>query len=434
MKICASLNELSDLPEAVDADMIEIRMDIFEKVPEVIGKETIVTFRDVFDLSILPEGFNGMIDVGEDPVPDTSLTTISSFHNYERTPSKEEISRKLNAMSSDVAKGAYAVKDFKDLKNILEASKVVTKDHVLLGMGHMGAITRIRQNVLKNMFTFAYVSKPTAPGQLSLKEMRELGDDCMITGIVGNPLERSRSHVMHNAAFVKSGILGKYLAFQSTSLDSIEDCIRGFNIRGMNVTIPYKEEIISHLDELDKDAKKAGAVNTIVNTDGKLKGYNTDIDGIELSLKNIKCQIKGKKVLIMGSGGAARACIVAVQRNGADVSITGRNIDAVSKLASDFGLTQIPESSSLSGFDIIVNATPVGMYEGGKYPANINSLSCEHTILDMVYGVKTQFINIALERGCKIATGEDMLAMQGARAFELWTSVDGMFETMRSII
>ena len=136
----------------------------------------------------------------------------------------------------------------------------------------------------------------------------------------------------------------------------------------------------------------------------------------------------------MGSGGASRACIVAVQRDGADVSITGRNSRVVSQLASEFGLTQVPEGSSLFGFDIVVNATPVGMYEGGKYPADIDSLSCEQTVLDMVYGLQTQLINIAIKRGCKIATGEDMLAMQGARAFELWTGVDGMFGIMRSII
>ena len=434
MKICASLSELTDLSEAFDADMIEIRLDLLGGVPDTAGKDTIVTFRDVFDKSVLPEGFEGMIDIGELPIPETNLRTISSIHDYEKTPAKEEISRKLNAMTSDISKGAYAVRDFKDLKNILEASKTVTRDHVILGMGSMGAITRIRQNILKNLFTFAYVSKSTAPGQLSLKEMRALGDECMITGIVGNPLERSRSQAMHNAAFLESDVTGRYLVFPSSSLDSIENCIRGFDIRGLNVTIPYKEEIIPYLDELDESAKKAGAVNTVVNTKGRLKGYNTDIDGIESSIKKTKCQIEGKKVLIMGSGGASRACIVAVQRNGADVSITGRNDRSVSQLASKFGLTQVPEGSCLSRFDIVVNATPIGMYEEGKYPADINSLSEGQTVLDMVYGVKTQFIDIAEKRGCKIATGEDMLAMQGARAFELWTGVGGMFEIMRSNI
>lgn len=432
MRICASLSELSDMAKALDADMIEIRLDILGKVPDTFGKDTIVTFRDGFDPSILPKGFDGMIDVGEDPVPKTTLKTISSIHDYEKTPSEKEISRTLNAMDSDISKGAYAVSDFKGLKNILEASKAVTKDHVLLGMGSMGAVTRIRQKILGNMFTFAYVTESTAPGQLSLSEMRALGDECMITGVVGDPLGRSKSPDMHNAAFKKSGIPGRYLAFPSRSLDSIEDCIRDFDIRGMNVTIPYKEEIIPHLDELDADAKKAGAVNTVVNTEGKLKGYNTDIDGIELSLKKTKCLIEGKKALIMGSGGAARACIVAIQRNGGDVSITGRNSMVVSQLASGFGLAQVPEGSSLKGFDIVVNATPVGMYQEGKYPANIDSLSHGQTVLDMVYGVQTQFIDVATERGCKIATGEDMLAMQGAKAFQLWTGVDGMFEIMRS--
>lgn len=435
MKICASLGRPSDIYEASDADMIEVRTDLFGSVPDTGGIETLVTFRDGFDASLLPEGFNGIIDIGTEDLPDVPLRTISSVHDFDKTPTGREISVMLNAMSSDISKGAYMVRDFVDLSSILEASRALKKEHVLLGMGPLGTVTRIRQKILGNSFTFAYVSEPTAPGQLSLREMRMLGEECVITGIVGDPLERSRSPAMHEAAFAESGISGKYLVFRSMSLENIGDCIRGYDIRGLNVTIPYKEAIIGHLDSLDHDAEMAGAVNTIVNTSGRLKGYNTDIDGIEAAFLNIKCQMKEKKILLMGSGGAARACIIAAQRNGADITITGRNDRTVSRLSSEFGIGSVPKGSAeLSEYDILVNSTPIGMYGGGDYPADINGITGKHTVMDMVYGMETELIAAARHKGCRIATGEDMLAMQGARAFELWTGLKGMFETMRSRI
>ncbi|MDD2410754.1 MAG: shikimate dehydrogenase [Candidatus Methanomethylophilaceae archaeon] len=435
MKICASLGRPSDMLEALGADMVEVRTDILGHLPDTKGIETVVTFRDGFDASLLPEGFSGIVDAGTEMLHDVPFRTISSVHDYDKTPAGQVISDTLNTMSSDISKGAYMVRDFEDLAHILEASRETKKEHVILGMGALGTVTRIRQKILGNSFTFAYVSGPTAPGQLSLGEMRRLGDDCMITGIVGDPLEHSRSPAMHQAAYDASGVNGKYLIFRSPSLARIEDCIRGYDIRGMNVTIPYKESIMGHLDALDADAEKAGAVNTIANESGRLKGYNTDIHGIEAAFQNIRCQMNGKKVLLMGSGGAARACIIASLRNGAEVSITGRNGLTVSRLSSEFGIEPIEKGSAdLSRYEIIVNSTPIGMYGEGEYPADIRGLTGDSTVLDMVYGADTGLISEARSKGCRIATGEDMLAMQGARAFEIWTGVSGMFDIMRAEI
>lgn len=435
MKICASLGRPSDMQEALGADMVEVRTDILGSVPDTKGMEMVVTFRDGFDASLLPEGFSGIIDAGTEKLHDVPFRTICSVHDYDKTPSGQTISRTLNAMSSDISKGAYMVRNFEDLAHLLEASRDTKKEHVILGMGALGTVTRIRQRIMGNSFTFAYVSEPTAPGQLSLREMRKLGDECMITGIVGDPLEHSRSPAMHAAAYAASGVNGKYLIFRSPSLARIEDCIRGYDVRGINVTIPYKESILGHLDVLDADAEKAGAVNTIVNESGRLKGYNTDIHGIEAAFKNIKCQMKGKRVLVMGSGGAARACIIASMRNGAEVSITGRNSLTVSRLSSEFGIESIGNGlADLSKHDILVNSTPIGMYGEGDYPADIRALRGEHTVLDMVYGAETELIREATSKGCRIARGEDMLAMQGARAFELWTGISGMFDVMRAEI
>jgi len=434
MKICASLSRMSDLTKATEADMIEIRLDLVDRVPDTGDKETIITFRDKFDVSAIPKNFTGLIDIGEERIPDVPYRTISSVHDYENTPSSETIAETLNSMTADVSKGAYTVKDFKNLYDILEASKKVIGNRVILGMGEMGEITRIRQNVLGNEFTFAYVGEPTAPGQLSLDEMRALDEDSIITGLAGNPLDKSKSAEMHNAAFLESGISGRFLKFPSPSLEFIGECIRGYGIRGMNVTIPYKESIIPHLDEIDGTAESVGAVNTIVNDNGVLKGYNTDVDGVDAAFKNADFETKGKRILVMGSGGASRACIVASLNNNATVTVTGRNKDAVKRLSSAFGTETMTEREPLSNFDAIVNATPVGMYGTGEYPVNLNDLDVNHTVFDMVYGIETLLVSKAKNLGCKIATGEDMLAMQGARAFELWTGVSGMFGTMRSCL
>lgn len=433
MKVCASLSSMSDLSKAMEADMIEIRLDLIDPVPDTGDKETIITFRGKFDNSSIPENFTGLVDIGEEGIPDVPYRIISSVHDYENTPSSEVIADTLNSMTADVSKGAYAVKDFKNLHDLLEASKTVTRNHVILGMGEMGEITRIRQDILKNEFTFAYIGKPTAPGQLSLDEMKALKGDSIITGLVGNPLDKSKSAEMHNAAFSESGIPGRFVKFPSPSLDYIGECIIGYNIRGVNVTIPYKESIIHHLDETDTNAESVGAVNTVVNADGKLKGYNTDVDGVEAAFENAGFGMKGKRILIMGSGGASRAGIVASLNNGAEVFLTGRNKEAVERLSSRFG-TGIVNGDSLSDYDAIVNATPIGMYGDGEYPINLNDLTENHTVFDMVYGTETLLVSKARDLGCRIATGEDMLAMQGSRAFELWTGAGGMFDVMRSCL
>lgn len=435
MRICASISKAGDLACAADADMIEIRLDLLGSVPDTGGMLTVVTFRDGFDASLLPDGFSGYADIGEEAVPDIGVKTISSHHDYEGTPSPAEISDRLGRMASDVAKGAYSVRDFRDLAGILAASRSVKKEHVLLGMGAMGTVTRIRQSLLGNSFTFAYVSEPTAPGQLSLSEMRALGDDCMITGLVGHPLDRSRSQSMHDAAYRVSDIRGKYLTFPSPSLDLIEECIRGYDIRGLNVTVPYKTDVIGHLDRLSGDAEEVGAVNTVVNDSGILRGHNTDIDGVIGAFEMADCEVEGLKALILGSGGGARACAAALMRDGAEVTVTGRNPETLSGMASDMSIGKVPwREADVKDYDIIANATPIGMYAGGEYPADISGLTEHHIVFDMVYGTRTGLMEAAAARGCRTVTGEDMLAMQGARSFELWTGRGDMFPIMRDAL
>lgn len=432
MKICASISGIADLNRVDDADMVEIRLDLLGSVPKVKDKELLVTFRTPFDKSVLPEGYSGMIDVGEEERPDTDLKVIASYHDYEKTPNSERIRSILNSQDSDISKAAFKVNTLRDLVSISDAAKGYPKKHVILGMGPMGTVTRIRQKLLGNEFTFGYVGEPTAPGQLSVSEMASLGDDCMILGILGNPLSKSKSPVMQNAALKASGINGIYLPFETKDLDCVEEVIRSYEIRGMNVTIPHKQAIMDHLDAVDDNASSIGAVNTVVNDGGKLIGYNTDVEGISKALSVAGIVPKGMRVLIMGSGGAAKACAHRLS-SCCDITITGRNRSTGEELAKEFGASYRPgDSVSVRMYDLIVNCTPVGMYSDGPYPVNISAVDRSQAVFDMVYGTETPLVKHAKELGCKIAYGADMLAGQGTASFALWTGIQNTFDIMRS--
>ena len=435
MRICASLNSYDERDLISKADMAEVRLDLLNKIPDIPDKEMIVTYRGNIDLSILPKEFNGMIDIGENKRPSTSAKIIASHHDFDGTPSADDILDRLNSMDSDISKGAYAVNSFTDLHNIHRAASSIKKEHVILGMGEFGTITRIRQSLLGNEFTFAYVNKPTAPGQLSLNEMSRLNDNCIITGIVGDPVSRSMSPMMHNAAMRKTGVNGIYLKFETNDLAHIEDVIREYNIRGMNVTIPHKERIIEHLDSVDKISEEVGAVNTVVNDNGKLKGYNTDLDGIDKALITAGFDAEGKRALIMGSGGAARACTYYLMNKGCHVTVTGRDPKKIEGFSKETGCEFKPkESAAVLTYDLIVNCTPIGMYAEGEYPVSMDQLTRHHTVFDMVYGRRTDMIVKAEEASSVIAHGEDMLAGQGSVSFGLWTGINDQFRTMREVL
>ncbi len=432
MRICASLSGTGDLDLLDNADMVEIRLDLMDRIPRIDGKDMLVTFRGPVDLDVLPEGYSGMIDIGEEDRPETGLKIVASHHDYESTPQAERIRGILSGMDSDISKAAFTVNDFGDLISILDAARSFGKRHVVLGMGPLGTVTRIRQGILNNEFTFGYVGEPTAPGQLSVDEMSVLGDDCMILGILGNPLGKSKSPAMQNAALESAGINGIYLPFESPDLEQVEEAIRGYDIRGVNVTIPYKQDVMDHLDAIDRDASAIGAVNTVVNENGRLVGYNTDVVGIDTALREAGFEAEDKRVLVMGSGGAAKACVHYMSKHNCDITVTGRNRDTGSELAKEFGATyRHGNSVSVMMYDLIVNCTPVGMYSDGPYPVNISSIAHEQTIFDMVYGKPTPIVETGLSKGCRIAYGADMLAGQGAASFKLWTGVDGMFDVMR---
>ena len=218
-----------------------------------------------------------------------------------------------------------------------------------------------------------------------------------------------------------AGINGRYLSFGSPDLAHMRDVIIEYNITGMNVTIPHKQEAVEQMDSVSSTVEAVGAMNTIINKDGWLAGENTDVDGITDTFKDI--DTSGKTVLIMGSGGAARAAAYAFTEMGCDTYVIGRNRVTVDSICRDLG-TEYAFTEKAEKYDIVVNCTPIGMYTDGRYPANVTDLHSKQIVFDMVYGVVTPLLSAAASRGCRTFDGSDMLVGQGAASFRHWFGVE----------
>jgi shikimate dehydrogenase len=244
-----------------------------------------------------------------------------------------------------------------------------------------------------------------------------------VFGILGRPVKHSLSPAMHNAAFKHLGINAVYVAFPVADLPQAVAGLKGLGIGGVSVTIPFKAEIIPLIDELDSRAGEIGAVNTVVNRDGRLIGYNTDWLGAVTALK-ARTSLKGQHVLILGAGGASRAIGFGIIQAGGTVTLTDVDQARAAALVRDLGAEAIPPD----GLDrcpatILVNATPVGMapdIEG--IPIDPDLLGRFETIMDIVYQpLQTRLLKEAQARGCATIDGLQMLIHQATAQFLLFT-------------
>ncbi|MEJ2100514.1 MAG: shikimate dehydrogenase [Desulfobacterales bacterium] len=258
-----------------------------------------------------------------------------------------------------------------------------------------------------------------------------------LLGLLGNPVEHSLSPVMHNQALAAVGYNGIYLAFKITDLDAAIKGIKALNFKGASITIPHKVNVIQYLDDVDDAAAKIGAVNTIVNQNGKLIGYNTDCQGALEALKT-KTAIQGKSVAVVGAGGAARAVGFGLVSSGGRVTVFNRSRATGERLAADLKADFFPLSDWQSNrYEILINATPVGMYpDTGATPVPQKNLSKEMIVMDIVYNpLKTRLLKEAEAKGCQTISGITMFVFQAALQFELWTGRKAPVDIMqRSVL
>lgn len=271
-----------------------------------------------------------------------------------------------------------------------------------------------------------------------------------LCGIIGDPIEHTMSPVMHNAAFSKLRLNYRYVPFRvrKEELGKAIERMRVLNMRGLNVTIPHKVAVIPFLDRLDPLAKEIGAVNTIVNDDGVLTGYNTDAAGFLRALLTRGIEPKGKNVVILGAGGASRAISFVLAREDCDVLILNRTLYKARELASSVSeafrkevralkLNRENVVRALQEADILVNTTSVGMSPSvEETPVNADSLSEVKNptlvVFDIVYNpVRTRLLREAEKAGAQTVSGLDMLVWQGALAFEKWTGLEAPFGLMK---
>lgn len=257
-----------------------------------------------------------------------------------------------------------------------------------------------------------------------------------IFGIVGNPVAHSLSPAMHNAAFEALGANCVYVPFAVTDIPGAMTGLRALGIRGVSVTIPHKRAVIDHLDSIDPIAARIGAVNTLVIDQGHIRGYNTDWLGANRALETIT-PLAGRRVLVLGAGGAARAIGFGLLEKGATVIFSNRTLARGRALARELGCDFVPpDAIGALRLDALINATSVGMHPHvADSPVPAAFLPRITAVMDIVYAPRrTRLLAEAGQAGCRTVGGLDMLLYQGVAQFELWTGLPAPVEAMRTAL
>ncbi len=293
----------------------------------------------------------------------------------------------------------------------------------------------------KNRFLPAHVS--------NMMNKRGIDAKTVVCAVIGDPIEHSLSPLIHNAAFSARNLNWVYVACRVTDLKHAIAGIRALGIRGVSVTLPHKIAALPLLDEIDAPARSIGSINTIVNTDGRLIGYNSDGDGALQALRDAGYDPSGKNIALLGSGGAARAIVMTLVLKSppAKLTILGAIHEEVQGLARDSShiqcgivvgdlLTAETLSRALDQCDILIHATPVGMYphsEQSLVPSRL--LRSDLVVFDIVYNpMKTRLLSDAERAGCVIISGIEMFINQAAVQFRLWTGEEAPRDVMRSAL
>ncbi|MGR3765110.1 shikimate dehydrogenase [Rossellomorea sp. NS-SX7] len=266
-------------------------------------------------------------------------------------------------------------------------------------------------------------------------------------GVIGDPIAHSMSPVMHNAAFRDARIQAAYGRLH-VSPEGLQDAIKGIRalgLRGINVTVPHKTAVMPLLDEIDPLASSIGAVNTIVNREGKLIGYNTDGLGyVEGLKKHIKGGLSSKEVLIIGAGGAAKAIYYTLASLGVKkIDLTNRSegkaIDLIASCPMDIEshYYKLPQAElNLHHYDVVIQTTSIGMFpKVEESPLRVGMVKEGAVFSDIIYNpLQTSFLKQAEQKGAVIQNGIDMFIYQGALAFEKWTGVTPDTDLMKDVV
>lgn len=308
-------------------------------------------------------------------------------------------------------------------------------------MGEAGRSSRMLAAARGDRITYATgaTGYATAPGQWPLWVLRrdllasrwKPGD--AIYGVAGDPIDQSLSPLVFNSAFAASNTDALYLPLPGGPFESVLELAREAGVRGLSVTMPYKQDALQACRDVSRLARRIGAVNTLVWSQDGWQGHNTDGPAVAQVLAG-RVQLDASRCAILGAGGAARAAVVALADRGASVTVLNRTVPRARALADELGCGAGPlEALAAERFDIVINATPVGMGRTVRTPVSTAWLKGDEIVLDMVYGPpQTEFLRQARERGCRTVSGLEMFLRQAALQYELWTGLHVPAEVMRT--
>jgi 3-dehydroquinate dehydratase/shikimate dehydrogenase len=379
---------------------------------------------------------------------------IVSYHNFQETPEDlNALHARLAGLNADIVKIATMAHGPHDNVRLLRLMRTARVPTIAICMGEFGQASRILAGKFGAPFSYAtfHAERTMAPGQLSYQQMREvyhyedINPDTDVYGVIADPVAHSLSPVIHNAAFHELRLNKIYvpLRVRPEDLTQFMHDARELGIKGLSVTIPHKEEILQKIQKCDDATNEIGACNTVLLKDDRAYGFNTDYAAAMACLDRAYggdetlSGLKGKTVLLLGAGGAARAIGVGLKRRGADMVIASRTMERADDLAKrlkaksiGWGLRHTVKP------DLIVNCTPVGMHPNlDETPIEARYLHSEMVVFDTVYNPEqTLLIKQARDCDCTYITGIDMFVGQAAIQFRHFTGQDAPIELMRRVI
>jgi 3-dehydroquinate dehydratase / shikimate dehydrogenase len=374
----------------------------------------------------------------------TKAAIILSFHDFRATQKLDETLKKMASYPADFYKVVSTARSLSDNVTMMKFLEKHRDEHPLIGlcMGEQGIISRVLGVRAGSVFTFGALTadEKTAPGQVTAQELRstyridQVDVATKVYGVAGDPIAHSLSPAIMNAALRRENVNGVFLGLHARSLKDLLACVREIPIQGLAITMPHKQEIIPHLDNTDPATSKIGACNTVVRSDGKLYGFNTDTSGVVRPLEQ-RMTLQDARILVLGAGGAARAAVFGLKDRGAQLFIMNRSLPAAQKLARQAKARTIKRADlKRLDFDVIINATPVGMGNTRESPLNADEIKAQY-VFDMVYDpAETKLLRLAKERGVQVIAGSEMFVHQAARQFEIWTGKPAPREDMLRIV
>lgn len=370
---------------------------------------------------------------------------ILSFHDFKATKKLEDTFADMKRYPADFYKVVSTATSLYDNVQMMKFLQAHSAQYEMVGlcMGEQGIISRLLGVRAGSVFTFGSATRgeETAPGQVTAGELRDtyridmVDAATQVYGVAGDPVSHSMSPIMMNTAFRRETVNAVYLALHARSLKDLMACINDIPLRGLSITMPYKQDIVALLSNSDALTRQIGACNTVVRAqDGKLYGFNTDVAGIVTPLEQ-RLTLHGAKILVLGAGGVARAAVFGLKNKGAEVFITNRTPEKGQTLARQAKAKYMKRADvAKSNFDVIINATPVGMGTNRQSLLEDKELNTKY-LFDLVYvPAETKLTRMARAKNIEVIPGLEMFVQQGARQFEIWTGKPSPIAEMSFVV